>query len=89
MVVAWLLTLPAAGIVGAICWTLAYYIGGLAGVLVVFTLLIALATVIYRRSLRDKVSSGNVNAPPGTGLGPGDTSPAQQPRVAGSTSEEA
>ncbi len=89
MVVAWLLTLPAAGIVGAICWTLAYYIGGLAGVLVVFTLLIALATVIYRRSLRDKVSSGNVNAAPDTGLGPGDPSPAQQPRVAGSTSEEA
>ncbi|MET8797814.1 inorganic phosphate transporter [Nocardia sp. NPDC004568] len=89
MVVAWLLTLPAAGIVGAFCWALAYYIGGLAGVLVVFTLLIALATVIYRRSLRDKVSSGNVNAPPGADPGPGGNSPAQQPRVAGSTSEEA
>ncbi|WP_327149385.1 inorganic phosphate transporter [Nocardia sp. NBC_01329] len=89
MVVAWLLTLPAAGIVGAICWALAYYIGGLAGVLVVLALLIALAAVIYRRSLRDKVSSGNVNEPPDTDPGPGHTSPAELPRVAGSTSEEA
>lgn len=88
MAVAWLLTLPAAGIVGAICWALAYYIGGLAGVLVVFALLISMAALIYRRSLRDKVSSGNVNAPPAADAGPGHTAPAQQPRVAGATSEE-
>lgn len=67
MAVAWLLTLPAAGLAGAICWVLAYYIGGLAGVLVVFALLGALALLMYRRSLRDKVSSHNVNdvEPPG------------------------
>lgn len=64
MAVAWLLTLPAAGVVGAVCWALARSIGGLPGVLVVFTLLIALAVLMYRRSLRDKVSGGNVNAPP-------------------------
>ncbi|MEU1985929.1 inorganic phosphate transporter [Nocardia sp. NPDC019395] len=64
MAVAWLLTLPAAGIAGALCWALAHYIGGLAGVLVVFALLAALAGQIYRRSLRDKVSSHNVNDPP-------------------------
>ncbi|WP_062999667.1 inorganic phosphate transporter [Nocardia jinanensis] len=89
MVVAWLLTLPAAGIAGAICWVLAHYIGGLAGVLVVFALLIALAGLIYRRSLRDKVSSGNVNDPPAADAEPALPRPAQQPPVAGSTSEEA
>ncbi|MFI5714474.1 anion permease [Nocardia sp. NPDC051750] len=63
MAVAWLLTLPAAGIVGAVCWLLAHYIGGLPGVLVVFALLVGLAGWMYRRSLRDKVSSENVNEP--------------------------
>lgn len=80
MAVAWLLTLPAAGIVGALCWALAHYIGGLAGVLVVFALLITLALVIYRRSLHDKVSSGNVNDPIGhTASPPFQDSPAVEP----------
>lgn len=64
MAVAWLLTLPAAGIVGSLCWVLARSIGGLPGVMVVFALLAALAVLMYRRSLRDRVSSGNVNEPP-------------------------
>ncbi|WP_280402559.1 inorganic phosphate transporter [Nocardia carnea] len=70
MAVAWLLTLPAAGIVGAVCWALAYFIGGLAGILIVFALLVVLAGLIYRRSLRDKVSSHNVNdpEPPAAGI---------------------
>ncbi|MGI5222725.1 inorganic phosphate transporter [Nocardia sp. CA-290969] len=63
MAVAWLLTLPAAGIAGAFCWAVAQVIGGLAGILVVFALLVALAGLMYRRSLRDKVSSHNVNDP--------------------------
>ncbi|WP_324198814.1 inorganic phosphate transporter [Nocardia amamiensis] len=61
MVVAWLLTLPLAGVAGAVCWVIAHVIGGLAGVLVVFTILIALSTLMYLRSRRDPVHTGNVN----------------------------
>ncbi|NLE81943.1 MAG: inorganic phosphate transporter [Rhodococcus sp.] len=62
MAVAWLITLPSAGIAGAICWAVAHVIGGLPGVLVVFAALIALATFMYIRSRRQPVDSGNVNA---------------------------
>ncbi|MEV6767772.1 inorganic phosphate transporter [Nocardia sp. NPDC051030] len=61
MVVAWILTLPLAGIVGALCWALLHGIGGTAGVLVVFALLIAMAAMIWRRSKKSHVSSHNVN----------------------------
>ncbi|MFD3706908.1 anion permease [Nocardia sp. NPDC058658] len=61
MAVAWLLTLPMAGIVGAICWAIANFIGGLPGVLVVFGILIAGALGIYLRSRRDPVGTHNVN----------------------------
>ncbi|WP_280471541.1 inorganic phosphate transporter [Nocardia cyriacigeorgica] len=67
MVVAWLLTLPAAGIMGAICWAIAHFIGGLPGVLVVFALLIGLAGLIYLRSRRNPVDTTNVNEWPGDG----------------------
>ncbi|MEV0435212.1 MULTISPECIES: inorganic phosphate transporter [unclassified Nocardia] len=61
MVVAWMLTLPAAGVVGAICWLVAHLIGGLAGVLVVFAILVFGALAIYLRSRRDPVDHHNVN----------------------------
>ncbi|MFD3462713.1 anion permease [Nocardia fluminea] len=61
MAVAWMLTLPMAGIVGAICWVIANIIGGLPGVLVVFGILIAGALGIYLRSRRDPVGTHNVN----------------------------
>ncbi|MFE3360893.1 inorganic phosphate transporter, partial [Streptomyces californicus] len=61
MVVAWMLTLPAAGVVGAICWLVAHLIGGLAGVLVVFAILVFGALAIYLRSRRDPVGHHNVN----------------------------
>lgn len=61
MGVAWLLTLPAAGIVGAVCWALAHGIGGLPGVLVVFGVLIFGALAIYLRSRRNPVDHHNVN----------------------------
>ncbi|WP_327094144.1 inorganic phosphate transporter [Nocardia vinacea] len=65
MTVAWLLTLPLAGVAGAICWAIAHVIGGLPGVLVVFALLIALSLVMYLRSRRDPVDTSNVNEWPG------------------------
>ncbi|MEV0076621.1 inorganic phosphate transporter [Nocardia neocaledoniensis] len=65
MAVAWLLTLPMAGIVGAICWAIAHFIGGLPGVLVVFAILIVGALGIYLWSRRDPVGTHNVNEWPG------------------------
>ncbi|WP_330184682.1 inorganic phosphate transporter [Nocardia sp. NBC_01503] len=62
MVVAWVLTLPLAGVVGAVCWGILHAIGGTAGVLVVFALLIAMAALIWRRSKQTPVNSHNVNA---------------------------
>ncbi len=70
MAVAWLLTLPMAGLVGAICWALAHSIGGLPGVLVVFALLVGLCGFMWLRSRRDRVDTGNVN------VWPSDTAPA-------------
>lgn len=61
MVVAWVFTLPMAGIVGAICWAILNFIGDTAGTLVVFALLIAFATLIWMRSRRTAVGSHNVN----------------------------
>ncbi len=62
MAVAWLITLPSAGIVGAICWAIAHVIGGLAGVLVVFTILVGLSLFMYLRSRREPIDPTNVNA---------------------------
>jgi inorganic phosphate transporter, PiT family len=61
MVVAWLFTLPMAGLVGAGSYALAHGIGGDAGVVVVFALLLAVVAAIYLRSRRTKVDHENVN----------------------------
>ncbi|MFE7741814.1 anion permease [Nocardia sp. NPDC057455] len=84
MVVAWLLTLPLAAVTGAICWAIAHVIGGLAGVLVVFGILIGLSTLMYLRSRRDPVHTGNVNEWPGDGNDP----PTPAPPAAGATSAD-
>jgi PiT family inorganic phosphate transporter len=62
MATAWLLTLPSAGVVGALSYALASGIGGDAGVLVVLAVLVAIAVVIYLRSRRTAVRHDNVNA---------------------------
>ena len=62
MGVAWLITLPSAAIAGALCWGIASLIGGLAGVLVVFAILLTLSAVMYLRSRRQPVDHSNVNA---------------------------
>jgi PiT family inorganic phosphate transporter len=61
MVAAWLITLPAAAIVGAIMWYIGNLFGGLAGAIVVFVILLALATFMYLRSRREPVDHNNVN----------------------------
>lgn len=70
MAVAWVITLPLAGIVGAACWYLADIVGGLPGILVVFAILVALAAVMYMRSRREPIDPDNVNAEWDGGLVP-------------------
>jgi PiT family inorganic phosphate transporter len=62
MATAWLFTLPAAGLVGAGAYALASVIGGTAGVVVDFLILLAVAVLIYLRSRRTAVNHDNVNA---------------------------
>jgi PiT family inorganic phosphate transporter len=61
MVLAWLITLPAAGIVGAAMWMVGDLLGGYAGPVVVFAVLIGLASYMFVRSQRQPVHPGNVN----------------------------
>ena len=61
MVLAWLITLPAAGTVGALMWWLGDLLGGYAGPVVVFLSLVALAAYMFVRSQRQPVHPGNVN----------------------------
>lgn len=62
MALAWVVTLPAAAVVGAGCWALADLIGGAAGVGTVFALLVAMSTTMWFRSRRTPVGADNVNA---------------------------
>jgi PiT family inorganic phosphate transporter len=61
MLAAWLITLPAAAVVGGVMWWIAHLFGGLAGALVVSALLIATAVVVWLRSRRSPVGRHNVN----------------------------
>jgi PiT family inorganic phosphate transporter len=61
MVAAWLITLPAAGLVGALMWWIGHLLGGLAGALTVFGLLVAAAGGMWLHSRRDPVGHHNVN----------------------------
>jgi inorganic phosphate transporter, PiT family len=62
MVVAWLVTLPLAGFVGAITYWIVHLIGGFPGAIIGFGLLVGVSTAIYIRSRRVKVDHNNVNA---------------------------
>ena len=61
MAVAWIFTLPMAGLVGAGTYGLASLIGGTAGVTVLFVVLVAIAVAIYLASRKNAVHAGNVN----------------------------
>jgi PiT family inorganic phosphate transporter len=61
MLMAWLLTLPAAGLVGAACFWLQNLVGGLAGGLVVFALLVLVSLALWVASRRKPVDHTNVN----------------------------
>jgi PiT family inorganic phosphate transporter len=61
MVTAWLITLPAATVVGVLMWYLGNLVGGLGGALIIFVLLLAAAGYMYWRSRRTPVDHNNVN----------------------------
>ena len=73
MVIAWILTLPAAGLVGALCWFVADAIGGAAGAIVVFAVLVAGAAYMFLRSRRTAINPDNVNTEWADGLVPAET----------------
>ncbi len=62
MVVAWLVTLPLAGLVGAITYWIVHLIGGYPGAITGFGLLVVVATAIYIQSRKVKVDHNNVNS---------------------------
>ncbi|QRY61748.1 inorganic phosphate transporter [Gordonia sp. PDNC005] len=62
MAVAWVTTLPAAALVGAICFWIAHLIGGAPGAIVIFLILAALSGYMYWRAQQQKVDHSNVNA---------------------------
>jgi PiT family inorganic phosphate transporter len=62
MVAAWLITLPAAGLVGALMWWVTELLGGgLAGAVAVTAILVTAALAMYLRSRRAPVDHTNVN----------------------------
>jgi PiT family inorganic phosphate transporter len=61
MVLAWVVTLPCAGAVGALMWAIGNGFGGYTGPLVVFVLLLVAAGSLYLRSRLQPVSASNVN----------------------------
>ena len=61
MILAWMITLPAAGVVGAAMWWIGHLVGGVAGAVTVFVLLIAASAGMWWRSRRIPVDHQNVN----------------------------
>ncbi|MGB3482158.1 MAG: inorganic phosphate transporter [Mycobacterium sp.] len=66
MVLAWLITLPAAGIVGALSFWVSHLVAGMTTQLVgdglIFLILVGLSFYMWRRAQQQKVDSSNVNA---------------------------
>ncbi|MGH3644149.1 MAG: inorganic phosphate transporter [Mycobacterium sp.] len=66
MAVAWLVTLPAAALVGALAFWLSHFVAGattqLAGDGLIFVILVGLSGYMYWRAQKQKVDSKNVNA---------------------------
>jgi PiT family inorganic phosphate transporter len=62
MATAWLVTLPSAGIVGAVTYFIVHGIGGYAGASIGFALLVIVSGLIYMQSRKAPIDHRNVNA---------------------------
>ena len=60
MLVAWLITLPSAGLVAALAWAVGHFIGGLAGAVTIFAILIGCAGYVFWHSRKNPVGHHNV-----------------------------
>jgi PiT family inorganic phosphate transporter len=78
MAIAWVITLPAAAAVGALCWALAHVIGGAIGVAVVFAILVGAALAMWRHSRKTAITAHNVNEEWQGGLVPAAATPARE-----------
>ncbi|WP_251855792.1 inorganic phosphate transporter [Herbiconiux sp. L3-i23] len=61
MVIAWVITIPAAGAVGAIMWYIGHLAGGAVGGIIIVVILAALALFMFIRSRQNAVGAHNVN----------------------------
>ena len=61
MLASWAIPLPAAALVGAVMWGVGHLIGGLAGALAVFLILVATSLWMYLHSRKSSVDHSNVN----------------------------
>lgn len=61
MIVAWLITLPCAALVGALTWGIGHLVGGVVGAVVVVVILMAFSGYIFWRSRKNPVGHHNVN----------------------------
>ncbi|WP_433829984.1 anion permease [Actinoplanes sp. CA-015351] len=61
MVAAWMITLPAAGLTGALMWFIADLVGGIAGAITIFVVMLAGAAAMYQYSRRTPIDHNNVN----------------------------
>ncbi len=62
MALAWVTTLPAAALVGAVCFWIAHAIGDAPGAITIFAILVALSVYMFLRSQREKIDANNVNS---------------------------
>ena len=60
MLVAWLITLPSAGLVAALTWAIGHLIGGLPGAIVIFVILVGFAVYMFIHSRKNPVGHHNV-----------------------------
>jgi PiT family inorganic phosphate transporter len=61
MLVAWVITMPSAGLIAAVTWWVADRIGGVAGAIAITFILLVVSGFLYLRSRLEPVTSGNVN----------------------------
>ena len=84
MAVAWLITLPSAGLVGAITYFIVHGIGGWAGISIGFLMLVGVSAAIWLQSRKAPIDHKNVNAEWEGNLtaGTSDKAPKSPPRLA-------
>jgi PiT family inorganic phosphate transporter len=80
MATAWLVTLPSAGIVGALTYFIVHGIGGFAGASIGFALLVIVSGLIYLQSRKAPIDHNNVNDEWEGGLTAGTTENAPAPK---------